>query len=191
MRVLFMLVGMVFGMGLSACATSVASTQPVVPASGLVVRLSLVEEGRIYMKRKEWPALRVVFENTSTQPLGVIDEWNSMGWFNLKFKYTMSDGIPRVMERKYGAWLRNYLTVTKLRPGEVLVRDIYFEDDGWEGVPTVTQNTPVTIQAVFIQDGTSGIDRRPDAAELDRQKAAGVWIGQVESASLRTTLWVQ
>ncbi|MGN6368842.1 MAG: hypothetical protein ACTHN5_11335 [Phycisphaerae bacterium] len=71
----------------------------------------------------------------------------------------------------------------------VLARDVYFEESGWEGVPTVTVNTPITIQAFFTQDGR-GIIPDPDPENVAREKAAGVWFGSVESAPLRTTLWV-
>jgi hypothetical protein len=163
-----------------------SATMPVV-SSGLRVSIAILEEGKIRMRGQK-PAIHVVFENVSDRSLGIIDEWNSWGWFNVKFKYTMSDGIPRVMERINGAWTRNNLTITQLQPGEVLVRDVYFDHDGWEGVPTITQNTPVMIQAVFTQTGSSLPLFKPDPAQVEEARRAGAWIGTAESAPVRAAL---
>jgi hypothetical protein len=166
------------------------STMPAV-ASGLRVSI-VVSDQRKILVRGDQPAIHVLIENTSDRPQGIIDEPNSMGYFNLSFEYTMSDGIRRTMKKnsEYVIWLRNSLEVTMLQPGEAVVWDVYFDPKLWVGLPTITQDTPVTMEAVFTQDGSNGpFTPKGEKPEfLDDELRAGCWMGTLRSAPLQATL---
>ncbi len=117
----------------------------------------------------------VVIENVSTEPQPIIDEWNSWGYFNLTFEYTAADGQRHAMEKLPRAWKGNELTTSKLKPGEVEVRDIYLNNQIWSNLPVPARGeTKVRIRAVFQQ-------------KLEGFDIPGLWQGRIESPEMELT----
>jgi len=150
----------------------VPSSQPALAPAGLSIRVAVPERGTVSVGDGH-PALNVVIENTSATPQGVIDEWNSWGYFNLTLEYTFPNGVRKSIVKKNDfAWTKNNLTFTTLQPGQCLVRDVFFDPKIWSGLPEVTKDTVVSVTASLKQE----------------ENGANIWHGSVQSAPVQVTV---
>lgn len=151
-----------------------ASAQGQAPRQALTVRIAVPQRGAV-VARDDHSHFSVVIENVSAQPQKVIDEWNSWGYFNLRFEYTTAGGEKRRIEKQGRDWSKNFLTTTTLQPGEVLVWDVYLDPAVWSDLPVPEKGEQtVTIRAVFTQ-------------EDPKDPKEKVWQGTAESPEQKLT----
>jgi len=150
----------------------VPSSQPALAPAGLSIRVAVPENATVPVGGGR-PALQVVIENTSATPQGIIDEWNSWGYFNLTLDYTLPNGIRKSMAKKHDViWTMNYPSFTTLQPGQCLVRDVFFDPKIWSGLPEVTKDTVVSVTATLTQD----------------ENGAAIWHGNIQSAPVQVSM---
>lgn len=94
----------------------------------------------------------VVVKNISKKPLALYEEWNSWGYYNLKFVFA-GDSNEYVVTKKPGVWYRNFESCQILEPGESLTIPVAFADHIWSGLEPVRKNARQikTIRALFEQ----------------------------------------
>lgn len=119
----------------------------------LRIRIAVPEGGSVSV-RDDRSHFHVIIENISDRPQKIIDEPSSWGYSTLSFGYATSDGQKLKMQKLPREWSKNFLSLTTLQPGEMMVRDVYLDDAIWSNLP-VSKNPGATsnvrLQAVFEQ----------------------------------------
>jgi hypothetical protein len=155
----------------AVCPAPPVSAQGDAPRPSLTVKIAVPQGGAV-AARDDRSHFHVVIENVSAQPQKVIDEWNSWGYFNLRFEYTTAAGEKKRMEKLGRDWSKNFLTTTTLQPGEATVWDVHLDPAVWSDLPVPEKGEQtVSIRAVFAQE-----DPKVDA-----------WRGKVESPEQKIT----
>jgi hypothetical protein len=169
----------------AAALTAGPSAAPAAAADalgpGLKIRIAVPQRDAVVARDDGRSHFHVVIENVSAAPQKVIDEWNSWGYFNLRFEYVTGGGERKVMEKLGRDWSKNFLTTTTLEPGEVTVWDVYLDDAVWTNLPLAEQDRElkVRIRAIFQQkDGAGGGGGGDDG---------NAWRGQIESPEREMT----
>jgi hypothetical protein len=96
--------------------------------------------------------LIVKITNTSDRKLELFEEWNSCGYYNLKFVF--SDGFHEFWVTKQpGLWYRNFPSCHTLSPGESFQIPVAFADHIWSNLDMLrTNSTQISsIRAVYEQ----------------------------------------
>ena len=97
----------------------------------LRIRIAVPQRSMVAVRDKH-SHFDVVMENVSDKPLKIIDEWNSWGYDDLRFEFTLPTGAQKKMEKLGRAWDKNFLTTTTLKPGEVTVWEVAYGRCGVE-----------------------------------------------------------
>ena len=119
----------------------------------------------------------VVLTNGTKDAHPVFEYWNSWGYQNISFEFTMPDGKKLVVSKRPQSFTRNFPSTFLIPPGEHQVYAIRL-DKGWETRPKLAADaeTPITLKAIYEVTVT------PEATEHK------VWIGRIESKSYNLTL---
>ena len=164
-----LLIGVVL-CGIGSVTAAPPTTKPAEPAAPLSVRIG-VQEPNVGVAYQKDPVIHIVLTNTSAVPLGILDEWNSFGYFNMTLDYTLADGTHHSMAKKKDMlWDKNYPSATTVQPGECLVRDVHLDPHVWSGLPTDAGRYEATFTATFKQSD---------------QRTAGVWHGTLQSPPVK------
>jgi hypothetical protein len=140
----------VLAVGLCGIVMSQSTPRSATAPNGLTIRIGVPEPNIPPIKRDGW-TIHVALENTSDQSLRIFDEWNSFGYFNLGLDYELADGSRGSLKKIGRGWRMNFPSSTILRPGQLLVRDVYLDPAIWSGLPDLTKETAVTFTATFAE----------------------------------------
>jgi len=116
----------------------------------------------------------VVVENISSRPLELFTDGNSEGDQTLSFDIKPADGRESRVVKEIHAYSKNIPEVVRLQPGEVWVRDVFYNRREWAGFERAHGRRPQKTQivATLSQKG-EGWKRDPD-----------VWSGRASSPPL-------
>lgn len=112
----------------------------------------------------------VVLTNISKKPQAVWESWNSWGYKNISFEFTIPDGRLFVVSEGPQDFTKNFPSTFLIESGEHQVYAIRL-DQGWETHPSLpkTDEMPITLRAIY--------EVRP-TREAAKYK---VWTGRLES----------
>jgi len=119
----------------------------------------------------------VVLTNTSTDAQPVFEYWNSWGYQNVSFEFTMPDGRKRVVSKIPQYFTRNFPSTFLIPADEQRVYAIRL-DKQWETPPGLAADAElrITLKAIYQVTAT---------AESRQHK---VWTGRIESKPYDLTL---
>ena len=134
----------------------------------------------IWDQKDKTSHFHVLVTNISDVPQRIWQDWNSWGWFNLRFEFVEA-GRRVIRAAKTGhVWSGNAPICWTLAPHEVHVFDVYFADPekGWDGFPPLekTERKYFTITAIY------------ETGESAESKAQRVWTGKIASEPLNVLL---
>jgi hypothetical protein len=119
----------------------------------------------------------VVLTNASRDAQPVFEDWNSWGYQNVSFEFTMPDGRKLVVSKRDQSFTRNVPSTFLIPRGEHRVYAIRL-DKQWETRPKLSADaeTLLTLKAIYQVTAT------PEATEHK------VWTGRIESKTYNFTL---
>ena len=152
-------------------ANSTALLLNIVPVN----RVKDIESYTLHMQHLSG-MVKVDFEihllNNSKKAISLHDEWNSYGYYNLKFEISDRNDTKYWITKKSAVWYRNFETSTELKPGEKVVIPVALTDDVWSGLQPVRDGVrPILfIRALYEQ-----------YPEMVRSKDTSLWKGSLSS----------
>ncbi|MEO6846616.1 MAG: hypothetical protein ABI443_04355 [Chthoniobacterales bacterium] len=123
----------------------------------------------------------VVLTNISKKSQNVWEYWNSWGYYNLSFKFTLKDGKSFKIVRRPHSFRRNFPSVYLIPPGEHQVYAIRLDKE-WEITPefSLKGETPVTFKVIY---DTYEIPVEPEMLKYN------IWMGRLESKEYQLDLY--
>ena len=126
----------------------------------------------ITMSRNKPHVFYVVLTNVLRKPQTTWEYWNSWGYQNVWFEFTLPDGVKGEIRRKDQGFTRNGPSTFVVQPGEHQVYAIQF-DERWVTHPAIRKadEMQIKLKAVF------------EAVPTAESNHFHVWTGRVESHS--------
>jgi hypothetical protein len=137
-----------------------------VPDKGILLFPNPTKEAKEWYDKYSFPlSLIVNIKNISDKELFLFQEWNSWGYYNLKFVFY--DGFHEYwVTKKEGLWYRNFPSWNILKPGEFFNIPVALTTQIWNGIETTKDNSKkiVSIRALYEQHitGKIGVFGRDD-----------------------------
>jgi hypothetical protein len=95
--------------------------------------------------------LLVLIENTSSRDIGIYRQWNSWGYYSIRFVIEDADGKQTVIEKGMRSWTKNYPDCFQLPPGMTHAFPICFASKDWKNVEALSAKG-ARLKAVFHQE---------------------------------------
>ncbi len=167
------------------------TASPEAAASATELRISIVPVNRIkdidkyaHTSGRLNGMVKVDFEvhllNASKKPVNLHDEWNSWGYYNLKFEIGDRFGTRYWVTKKPWVWYRNFETSTEVKPGETMIIPVTLTDEIWGGLQPVRDADKVDNFMCFIR---AIYEQYPQMAgpKIDDSNKVSLWQGTSSS----------
>jgi len=153
-----------------------AQEKPPVPTTPFSLAIVPGRRG-ITMAQNKPDEFYVVLTNISKKPQAVWESWNSWGYKNISFEFTIPDGRKVIVFEGPQDFTRNFPSTFLIEPGEHQVYAIRL-DKWWETHPSLPKadEMAITLRAIYEVRPT------PEAAKYK------VWTGRLESKSYNFAL---
>jgi hypothetical protein len=119
----------------------------------------------------------VVLTNPTKDIQPVFEYWNSWGYQNVSFEFTMPDGKKLVVSKRPQGFTKNFPSTFLIPPGEHRVYAIRLDKEWEVQPPLAAAETQITLKAIYEVAVT------PEATEHK------VWTGRIESKPYNLTLY--
>ena len=145
------------------------------PKLGYGLMKNATEKAKAWYNKYTSPvSLIITIENISNKELMLFQEWNSWGYYNLKFIFY--DGFHEywVTKRK-GLWYRNFPSWNILKPKEKFNISVALNPEIWNGIGKIKENSKniVYVRALYEQHISSFY--------INGKKRDDEWKGSVSS----------
>jgi hypothetical protein len=130
------------------------------------------------------PQVTVKLTNVSAKPLRLFEDWNSWGYYLLRFQVVLKSGKEIVLRRGSKVWTMNYAKTILVGPGESYeLKPEVFGERHWPGSAKLETEGEASIRAIYTSPSDELLKRGLKQLRNESQREE-LWLGTVESAPI-------